>query len=109
IQLISARLLGLSLRRNSTIMVPQLQLITPRLVLREVRSQDSGAICTYCAHPEVQRRLLSRQRDAAGLRQEIDEAIAAQQEQPQHYYCFVVLLQQDTPPIGRCLLRIYPV
>ncbi len=85
---------------------PWLPLRTPRLILREFREEDLGAIHAYGSDPEVSRYMVWGPNTPEDTRAFLDRQLAAQEQWPRPAVSAAVVLAESGRLIGAVELRV---
>ena len=86
--------------------VPNLSLLTERLVLRDFRPEDFGAVHAYASDPEVARRVFWGPREEAGTKEYLARMLASQREEPRVVWELAVVRRADGLLLGACDLTL---
>ena len=82
---------------NRVLILPRL---TERLVLRDFRPGDFGAVHAYASDPEVARRMFWGPREEAEPKEYLERMLASQREGPRTVWELAVVRRADGRPIG---------
>ena len=79
-----------------------MELITERLILRDLNQEDFEAVHAYTSDPENVRYMTWGPYDEAGTRAFLDKIIARQGDTPRTSYVFAITLKESGRLIGHC-------
>ena len=83
-----------------------MEIQTPRLLLRELRSDDWPAVLAYQSDPRYLRHYAWEGRSAEDVQAFLEELVSWQHEEPRHRYQLAVTLRETGELIGNCGLRL---
>ncbi|HYH99202.1 GNAT family protein [Hyalangium sp.] len=86
-----------------------MELLTPRLRLREFDEEDWHATWPYESDPDVVRYQSSGVRTPEESRKKVQDSMAMARESPRRIYDLTVVLREDGRLIGRCGLKVVDV
>jgi RimJ/RimL family protein N-acetyltransferase len=81
-----------------------MELVTERLLLRDIREGDEALIAAHFAEPASQKQILSRQRNSDHWHLFVQGALLVQKQPERKHFSFTVVIAETQQAIGVCTL-----